>query len=225
MNKDPKCDCGSTDEAAGVAVLVYAPDSLSRIGVANMLSGDERVKILDEADFAAAEVLVVTEETLDEGAFTYLHKARAASRLASPPPCVVVINTLRAETVMSAIEYGMAAVLRRSTVDGKELVRTVLEVSKGLPSLPPDVLGSLVTQIGRLHQDMVDPRNLTLFGLTDREREILRLLADGHDTEEIATRLTYSESTVKLTLHRMMTRYNLNNRTHAVAFAIRNGVI
>ena len=61
--------------------------------------------------------------------------------------------------------------------------------------------------------------------LEDRERDVLRLLADGIGTPEIANRLSYSERTVKNIIHQLLTRMQLHNRTHAVAFALRNGLL
>ena len=61
--------------------------------------------------------------------------------------------------------------------------------------------------------------------LADREVEVLRLVADGFDTAEIATRLSYSQRTVKTVLHDVTTRLQLRNRSHAVAYALREGLI
>jgi DNA-binding NarL/FixJ family response regulator len=61
--------------------------------------------------------------------------------------------------------------------------------------------------------------------LDGREREVLRLIADGLGTVEIAKRLNYSERTVKNILHRLLTRMNLRNRAHAVAYALGNGLL
>jgi len=69
------------------------------------------------------------------------------------------------------------------------------------------------------------PRGLTFSGLTPRETEVLRLVADGHDTSEIAAKLSYSERTVKNVLHDLNTRLQLKNRSHAVAYAVREGLI
>jgi len=54
---------------------------------------------------------------------------------------------------------------------------------------------------------------------------VLRLIADGCDTSEIANRLAYSERTVKNVLHDVTTRLQLRNRSHAVAYALRQGLI
>ena len=62
-------------------------------------------------------------------------------------------------------------------------------------------------------------------GLTEREQDVIRLLADGRDTAEIATTLCYSERTVKGVIHDVTSRLQLRNRSHVVAFALRNGMI
>lgn len=72
---------------------------------------------------------------------------------------------------------------------------------------------------------MLGPRGLTASGLETREVDVLRLIAEGLDTAEIADRMKYSERTVKNILYAMMTRLNLRNRSHAVAYAMRSGII
>jgi DNA-binding NarL/FixJ family response regulator len=61
--------------------------------------------------------------------------------------------------------------------------------------------------------------------LNDREVMVLRMLADGSNTREIAHRLNYSERTVKAIIQDITQRFGLRNRSHAVAFALRNGLI
>jgi DNA-binding NarL/FixJ family response regulator len=61
--------------------------------------------------------------------------------------------------------------------------------------------------------------------LTDREIKVLKLLADGLDTAEVGRRLFYSERTVKNIVHDVTSRLNLRNRTQAVAYALRQGLI
>ncbi len=72
---------------------------------------------------------------------------------------------------------------------------------------------------------MLAPRGLTFTGLTDREVDVLRLVADGYDTTQIAETLCYSARTVKNVIHDVTTRFNLKNRSHAVAYAMREGLI
>ena len=60
---------------------------------------------------------------------------------------------------------------------------------------------------------------------TERELSVLRMLGDGCDTREIARRLAYSERTVKTVIQDLSQRLGLRNRSHAVAYAVRNGLI
>jgi DNA-binding NarL/FixJ family response regulator len=66
---------------------------------------------------------------------------------------------------------------------------------------------------------------LTFRGLSEREVRVLRLLADGMDTAEVGRELFYSERTVKNIVHDITSRLELRNRTHAVAYAIKQGLI
>jgi DNA-binding NarL/FixJ family response regulator len=91
--------------------------------------------------------------------------------------------------------------------------------------VPPDLLGRLLAQVGRLQRQVLAPRGLNFAGLTEREVAVLRLVAEGHGTSEIARRLSYSERTIKNVLHDVTSRLNLRNRSQAVAYALREGMI
>ncbi|MBB5851160.1 LuxR C-terminal-related transcriptional regulator [Amycolatopsis umgeniensis] len=221
MNRGGKSTRG-TDR---VRVAVHAPDLLAGLGTTSILGADERLNVLSDTDLGRAEVIVTVGDSIGDGVFTFLRQVRAASSLASPPRCVIVTDHFPVQVLMTAIECGMAALLPRRDLDSEHLVRTILAVSQGAGALPPRLQGSLLSQLERIQEDLLVPNGLALSGLSDREREVLRLLADGHGTEEIAAKLAYSESTVKNVLHRVMARYGLHNRTHAVAFALRTGSI
>jgi DNA-binding NarL/FixJ family response regulator len=71
-----------------------------------------------------------------------------------------------------------------------------------------------------------DPGGSTItLRLTVRETEVMRLVADGYDTSDIADQLAYSESTIKGVLAKIMSRLEARNRCHAVAIAVREGLI
>jgi DNA-binding NarL/FixJ family response regulator len=62
-------------------------------------------------------------------------------------------------------------------------------------------------------------------GMTTRELDVLRLLAEGYDTAQIAIELNWAERTVKNIIRVLNSRLELRNRTHLVAWAVRNGLI
>ncbi|MBO3746855.1 response regulator transcription factor [Streptosporangiaceae bacterium NEAU-GS5] len=123
------------------------------------------------------------------------------------------------------MEVGVAGLVRRAEATEDRLLTIIQAAAKGEGSLPPDLLGRLLTQVGTVQRNVLGPRGLTFTGLADREIQVLRLVADGYDTAEIAARLCYSQRTVKSVMHDVTTRLNLRNRSHAVAYALRNGLL
>ena len=99
------------------------------------------------------------------------------------------------------------------------------KAAAGEAMLPSDVLSRLLKQVSRLQRHVLSPMGLNLGGLSGREIDVLRLAADGFDTGEIALKLSYSKRTVTNILHDVTSRFHLTNRTHAVAYAIREGLI
>jgi DNA-binding NarL/FixJ family response regulator len=148
-----------------------------------------------------------------------------ALRRGDLPRLVLVATVLDEAALVSAAEVGVGGLLRRADATPEALVRTIVKVASGQGEIPADLLGRLMEQLGRLQRQVLSPRGLTFTGLTPRETEVLRMVADGHDTAEIAARMSYSERTVKNVLHDLTTRLQLRNRTHAVAYAVREGLI
>ncbi|WP_344426590.1 response regulator transcription factor [Amycolatopsis minnesotensis] len=206
-----------------MTVAVRAPDPVTALGVRSLLGADPRLKVVGEDDFALADVIVVADTGI--GVLSLLREVRTTSRREPPPRCVVITETLRPDTVIAAIDSGMTALLPPSRVTGAALVRTILAVTEGDAIFPSWLQARLLTQLEQIRQDVLEPRGFTLSGLSLRERDVLRLLADGHGTEQIAAKLSYSESTVKNVIAGVTTRYGLRNRAHAVAFATRAGLI
>jgi DNA-binding NarL/FixJ family response regulator len=127
--------------------------------------------------------------------------------------------------MITGIEAGACGLLRRSEAHPETLAQAVVSASSGDGSVPSDLLGRLLEHVGRLQRQVLSPRGITLSGLTGREIEVLKLVADGFDTAEIANELAYSERTIKNIIHDVTARLNLRNRSHAVAYAVRQGLI
>jgi DNA-binding NarL/FixJ family response regulator len=138
---------------------------------------------------------------------------------------VVVATRVEDSGLLAAVEAGASGLLQRSQSTPQSLLNSIQSAAAGEGSLPPDLLGRLLGQVGRLQRHVLAPRGLTFSGLTEREVKVLRLLADGMDTIEVGRQLFLSERTVKNVVHDIMSRLNLRNRTHAVAYALRQGLI
>ena len=120
---------------------------------------------------------------------------------------------------------GPAAFSVRGESEPETLVNLIMSAAAGDGNVPPDLLGRLLSQLSLIQQQVLTPLGLSFVGLTTREIDVLRLLADGCDTAEVARQLAYSERTVKNVLQDVTRRHNLRNRTHAVAYALRQGLI
>jgi DNA-binding NarL/FixJ family response regulator len=204
-----------------VEVAVRSSDPVTEVGAVTILAGCAQLRVVDDAERERAAVVVIVEEFAGEEVFAFLRETRTES----PPYYVLVTDHFRASDLMAAVECGVVAVLSRRETGDAELVSVVLSVSRGAAYFSPSLQGTLLSQLERMRRDVLEPNGLTLSGLASRERDVLRLVADGLGTEEIATELAYSERTVKNVLHGLMARFGLNTRAHAVAFALRAGVI
>ena len=121
--------------------------------------------------------------------------------IAELPVRVMICSSSRQEvSVVAAIQAGAIGYLSKE-------------------SLTPEVLGAAVVAAAN-GAERPDPTPLT-----EREQQVLTLIAAGHPTREVAAQLCYSERTVKNVLHDVVTKLNARSRSQAVAFAVRAGLI
>jgi DNA-binding NarL/FixJ family response regulator len=113
----------------------------------------------------------------------------------------------------------VSAVLVLRALSPSRLLSCVRAVTEGGDSMPPELLCRM------LPEPVGDAAAAPTQQLNDREFAVLRLLADGDSTRDIATRLSYSERTVKNIVHDLLVKLNCRTRAHAVALATRRGLI
>jgi DNA-binding NarL/FixJ family response regulator len=202
-----------------VPVMICTADPVSHAGISSQLRGGGVMETTDlEASDAVA--LVVADQVDSECVATMRTlRGRGAQHM------LLLVSRIDEKGVLAAVEAGATSILRRSEATPSNLLAAIRAASAGEGTLPPDLLGRLLSQVGRLQRQVLHPRGLTFTGLTDREVSVLRLLADGLDTIEVGERLYYSERTVKNIIHDVTSRLQLRNRTHAVAYALREGLI
>nr|WP_172384643.1 response regulator transcription factor [Streptomyces sp. MNP-20] len=201
-----------------VRITVAAPDPISREGVLSQLRRYPEIELSE--DPGPATVALLIEDVLDEGALARLRRTVRSEGTRA----VLVVGTVREHELLDVIECGVGAIVWRREATARRLVQAVLTAAKGGGDLPADLLGRLISQVGRLHRGCADQPGGFL-GLTQREVDVVRLVAEGLDTSEIALKLSYSERTVKNVMHGLTTRLHLRNRAHAVAYALREGYI
>jgi DNA-binding NarL/FixJ family response regulator len=204
-----------------IPTYVHAGDPLSEAGVLARLRPQPDIEVVDGSDIDKAEVAIVVADSVDDAT---IRTVRSLHRQGSSN-VAVIIASLDDAALLALLEAGVCGVLRRSEATTTALVGLVKSAARGEGSLPPDLLGRLFQQIGRLQRQVLAPRGLTASGLTAREIDVLRLVAEGFDTHEIASKLAFSERTIKTVIHDVTTRLCLRNRTHAVAWALREGLV
>jgi len=207
--------------SAQIPVFLHAEDPISKAGLEAALRWQPEIVLVDSDSAESAAVSVVSADSLDETTLRVMRSlvARGCARV------VLVTSTLSDADLLAAVEVGVCAVVWRFEATPSRLGHTVIRAASGQATLPPDVLSRLLREVSRLQHHVLAPLGLGLGGLSSREIDVLRLAADGFDTVEIASKLSYSKRTVTNIVHDVTNRFQLNNRTHAVAYAIREGLI
>jgi DNA-binding NarL/FixJ family response regulator len=204
-----------------VSTYVYADDPILQAGVISQLRMRAEIDVVEASDLGGVEVGIAVADELDEGTLRILRSLKKAGVSYT----ILVMGAIEDATVVSAAEAGVSGLLRRMDATPDVLVKAIQRVAEGEGVVPPDLLGQLLGQVGRLQRQVLSPRGLSFTGLSDREVQVLRLIAEGLDTNEIARQLCYSQRTVKNVLHDVTSRLQLRNRSHAVAYAVREGLI
>lgn len=203
-----------------VRVAVRASDPMTYAGLTSYLSSRDQLTVISQKD-EQPDVVVFSADRLNHDTMTRLRQT--AGELGAPT--VLMIGELSDLSLLPVVESRVVAILPKTAITGDQLVDSVLAAARGGGVMPRDVLGTLLRQIESLQREVLAPNGLNASGLQPREVSVLRLIADGWSTDMIAQELRYSERTVKNVIYHLTTRLKLRNRAHAVAFALRSGVI
>ena len=204
-----------------VKVALQAMDPVSHAGLAALLQFRTDIVVVRSSQRNDADVLVAAAERLTPDVVAGLRRAGADVGA----PIVLVCHEIAEAELMTAVECRIVGILPRSAVTSERLAHSVRAAAVGGGVMPPNLVGELLKQVERMQRDVLAPNGLNASGLTPREIDVLRLMADGFDTNEIAGKLCYSERTVKNVIYGVTHRLKLRNRSHAVAYALRAGMI
>ncbi len=150
---------------------------------------------------------------------------------AQPGARILVLTSFAEdERVFAAIKSGALGYLLKDS-SPQQLSQALRDVCRGEPALHPAVARKLMGELRRPAARPVaaetspdgDARPATLPALTEREAEVLRLVAQGLSNDEIAARLVLSERTVRTHVSNILAKLHLANRTQAALYAVRSG--
>ena len=211
-----------------IRVLVVDDQPLVRGGFRMILDARADIELVGEAA-NGNEALVLTRSLdpdviLMDVRMPELDGVEATRRLvaAGTPARIIVLTTFDLdEYVYAAIEAGASAFLLKD-VQPAELVDAIRVVAAGNTLFGPTATRRLLERFAR----PAEPRGLrTIEGLTERENEILRLLASGRSNAEIASHLVVSEATVKSHVSAILRKLGVRDRVQAVVAAYEAGLI
>ena len=141
------------------------------------------------------------------------------------PDVTVIIVTVSDDDqdLFEAIKCGAEGYLLKGMSE-EELSATLEKLAAGEPALSPGLAARILDEFARIAREGTNEPPAPGGELTDRERDVLRLVADGATNREIGTRLFISENTVGFHMKNILAKLHLKNRAQAAAFAIRAGL-
>jgi DNA-binding NarL/FixJ family response regulator len=203
-----------------VPVYVFGPDSITVAGVMGLLRGRPEIHIVEDSP-DHAEVALICYDTLDDDA---VRSCRATQRNGCPR-MVLLLNQVTDQELLLAVNVGASGLVRRGEATSQKLVDSIVTAARGEATMPADLLQTLLCQVKDSQDERPGSGLSWQLSLSDRETEVLRLVAEGWDTRQIATELSYSERTIKNIIQDVTRRFGLRNRSHAVAYVLRRGLI
>jgi DNA-binding NarL/FixJ family response regulator len=206
---------------AGFRVLVDAAEDLQVVGEAT----DGR-QAVDLARSERADVVLMDIRMPGVDGLEATRRISADEDLAGVK--VIILTTFESdEYVYQALRAGASGFLVKDT-EPADLIQAVRVVARGDALLSPSVTRRLITDIASRPERLLGSDQASgkiLAGLTDREREVMALVAEGLSNDEIAARLFLSPLTAKTHVSRIMTKLNARDRAQLVVLAYESGLV
>ena len=213
-----------TGAPAAIRVLIVDDHGVVREGLRAYLELESDIEVVGEAR-DGQEAVRRTEElhpdvVLMDLVMPNMDGVDATTHIKQTLPdthVIILTSFLEDERVVPAIRAGATSYLLKDVAAG-ELARAIRGARAGQAQLHPEVAR-------RLMQQVTAPKKTDAAAqLTEREREVLRLLADGRSNKEIARSLVVSERTVKGHVSNILGKLGLQDRTQAALYAVRHGL-
>ncbi len=213
-----------------ISVVIADDQAMVRSGFSVLLNAQPDIEVLAEAANGAEAVARAAELRPDvilmDVRMPVLDGLQATRKITSmgPVPKVLVLTTFDLDDyVYEALRSGASGFLLKDA-SARELADAVRLIAGGDALLAPGVTRRLIAEFARLGAPR-GPSRKQLDGLTERESEVLALIACGMSNAEIAGHLVVAEQTVKTHVSRILMKLGLRDRTQAVVLAYETGLV
>jgi len=211
-----------------IKVLIVDDHQVVRQGLRTFLELHEDISVIGEAEDGMDAVEMVTQLQPDVvlmdlvmprmDGITATQKIHA---LGFPTKVIALTSFSEDDKVFPAIQAGAASYLLKD-VSPDDLVDAIRAVHHGEARLHPDITRKLMEQVSQMRNL---PQETPVEELTERERQVVRLVAMGRSNREIAEELYISEKTVKTHISNILGKLNLEHRTQLAIYAIKNKLV
>jgi NarL family two-component system response regulator LiaR len=215
-------------QAEKIKILIVDDHQVVRHGLRTFLELHDDIVVVGEAGDGATAVEMVQEFEPDIVLMDLvmpdldgIAATRQVTSLGTHTKVIALTSFTEDDKVFPAIQAGASSYLLKD-VSPDDLVEAIRAVHRGEARLHPDIARKLMEQVARQagpsHEAPVDD-------LTEREREVIRLVAQGCSNSEIAQALVISDKTVKTHVSNILSKLGLQDRTQLAIYAIKNNLV
>ena len=210
-------------------VLVVDDHDLFRTGLRNLLE-EQGVNVVGEAENGETAIRLASDLApdvvvmdLNMPGFGGVETTRRLSSLAPLSRVVVLTISADDDDVMNAVMAGACGyLLKDSSI--QELIAGISAASEGESLISPQIAAKVLQRLRAQSKD-ADAAETIRAELSDRELEVLRLIANGKDNSQIAAALHISPKTVKNHISNILMKLQIENRIQAAVYAVRSGIV
>ncbi len=208
-----------------IRVLIADDHAIVRKGIRALLSTESEIEVVGEAEDGAQAAALAgklrPDVILMDLVMPGMDGIEATRQITAEPtaPRILVLTSFAADDkVFPAIKAGaLGYLLKDSGPD--DLIRAIHQVHRGEPTLEPSIARKVLSELAQPPKKPLSPDPLT-----DREVEVLRLLAQGKSNRDIAEQLVITEMTVRTHVSNILSKLHLASRTQAALYALREGL-
>jgi DNA-binding NarL/FixJ family response regulator len=221
----------ASTRARATRVLVVNDQELVRYGIRAIVDAQPGLEVAGEAADAREavgkladlrpDVVLIDVVTLDLDTVEAI-RVLANPKIGDPVPVLVLMSSL-GDHCVEVVRAGACGVFLKNAAP-QELAAALLVAAAGYAVLAPSLTPSLIEELLGSHA-VASPRSQRIVALSSRERDVLRLVAQGYSNAEIARSLHLGESTVKSHVQRMLSKLGLRDRLQAVIYSYEVGFV